>query len=108
MAEAEAAQTFFAHWFWRTTHSRLAPMAVVAQLIRCHRPNVLTYVRHGPTNAGMEAINITIQWVRKPLEVFATSSLSKPRSISIVGAWISKLQRQAIGRPKDSRIYAGR
>jgi hypothetical protein len=42
-----AAQKFFDRWFWRATHSRLAPMAEVAQLIRRHLPNVLTYLRHG-------------------------------------------------------------
>jgi transposase len=65
-----AAQTFFARWFWRATHSRLAPMAAVAQLIRRHLPNVLTSVRHGITNAGVEALNATIQWVKKTARGF--------------------------------------
>ena len=65
-----AAQTFFARWFWRATHSRLAPMAAVAKLIRRHLPNVLTYVRHGITNAGVEALNATIQWVKKTARGF--------------------------------------
>jgi transposase len=65
-----AAQTFFARWFWRATHSRLAPMAKVAKLIRRHLPNVLTYLRHGITNAGVEALNATIQWVKKTARGF--------------------------------------
>jgi transposase len=65
-----AAQTFFARWFWRATHSRLAPMAAVAKLIRRHLPNVLTYVRHGITNAGVEALTATIQWVKKTARGF--------------------------------------
>ena len=28
-----AAQTFFAHWFWRATQCRLQPMAAVAKLL---------------------------------------------------------------------------
>lgn len=65
-----AAQRFFARWFWRATHSRLRPMAAVAKLIQRHLPNVLTYLRHGITNAGLEAINATIQWVKKTARGF--------------------------------------
>ena len=65
-----AAQNFFARWFWRATHSRLRPMAEVATLIRRHFPNVLTYLRHGITNAGLEAVNATIQWVKKTARGF--------------------------------------
>ena len=65
-----AAQRFFARWFWRATHSRLKPMAQVAWLIRRHLPNVLTYHRHRITNAGLEAVNATIQWVKKTARGF--------------------------------------
>ena len=65
-----AAQTFFARWFWRATHSRLQPMAAVAKLIQRHLPNVLTYLRHRLTNAGLEAVNATIQWVKKTARGF--------------------------------------
>jgi transposase len=65
-----AALTFFTRWFWRATHSRLAPMAAVAKLIRRHLPNVLTYLQHRLTNAGLEAVNATIQWVKKTARGF--------------------------------------
>ncbi|GIW53929.1 MAG: ISL3 family transposase [Nitrospiraceae bacterium] len=65
-----AAQNFFARWFWRATHSRLRPVAAVAHLIRRHLPNVLTYLRHRLTNAGLEAVNATIQWVKKTARGF--------------------------------------
>ena len=65
-----AAQRFFAHWFWRATHSRLRSMAAVAKLIQRHLPNVLTYLKHGITNAGLEAVNATIQWVKKTARGF--------------------------------------
>ncbi|HSE57192.1 MAG TPA: ISL3 family transposase [Nitrospiraceae bacterium] len=65
-----AAQKFFARWFWRATHSRLAPLAEVANRIQRHLPNVLTYLRHGITNAAVEAVNATIQWVKKPARGF--------------------------------------
>jgi transposase len=64
------AQAFFARWFWRATHSRLKPMAHVAWLIRRHLPNVLTYLQHRITNAGLEAVNATIQWVKKTARGF--------------------------------------
>lgn len=65
-----AAQKFFARWFWWATHSRLRPMAEVAKLIQRHLPNILTYLRHGITNAGLEAINAVIQWVKKTARGF--------------------------------------
>lgn len=68
-----AAQKFFARWFWWATHSRLKPMAEVAKLIQRHLPNILTYLRHGITNAGLEAINATIQWVKKTARGFRNS-----------------------------------
>ena len=60
-----AARKFFARWFWRATHSRLQPMTAVAKRLKGHLPNVLTYLKHGITNAGLEAVNSTIQWVKK-------------------------------------------
>lgn len=65
-----AASKFFTRWFWRATHSRLKPMADVAKLIQRHLPNILTYLRHGITNAGLEAVNATIQWVKKTARGF--------------------------------------
>lgn len=65
-----AAQTFFARWFWRATHSRLKPMAAVAKLIQRHLPNLLTYLRHRLTNAGLEGVNAVIQWVKKTARGF--------------------------------------
>jgi transposase len=65
-----AARNFFARWFWRATHSRLRPMAAAAHLIRRHLPNVLTYLTHRVTNAGLEAVNATIQWVKKTARGF--------------------------------------
>jgi transposase len=65
-----AVQKFFTRWFWRATHSRLKPMATVAKLIQRHLPNVLTYLSHRITNAGLEAVNATIQWVKKTARGF--------------------------------------
>jgi transposase len=65
-----AARKFFTRWFWHATHSRLAPMAEVAWLIRTHFANILTYLTHHVTNASLEAVNATIQWVKKTARGF--------------------------------------
>jgi len=65
-----AARTFFTRWFWRATHSRLKPMATVAKLIQRHLPNLLTYLKHRLTNAGLEGVNAVIQWVKKTARGF--------------------------------------
>lgn len=65
-----AARTFFTRWFWRATHSRLRPLAEVAKLIQRHLPNLLTYLHHRITNAGLEAVNAVIQWVKKTARGF--------------------------------------
>jgi len=65
-----AARRFFARWFWRATHSRLTPVAKVAKLIQRHLPNLLTYLRHRLTNAGLEGVNAVIQWVKKTARGF--------------------------------------
>jgi len=65
-----SAQKFFARWYWQATHSRLKPMAEAAKLIRRHLPNVLTYLQHRITNAGLEAVNAIIQWVKKTARGF--------------------------------------
>jgi transposase len=65
-----AARTFFTRWFWHATHSRLAPMAKLAWLMRPHFANILTYLKHCIINAGLEAVNATIQWVNKTARGF--------------------------------------
>ena len=65
-----AARNFFGRWFWRATHSRLRPLAQVAKLIQRHLPNVLTYLTHRITNAGLEGVNALIQWVKKTARGF--------------------------------------
>jgi transposase len=53
-----AAEKFAARWSWRATPSRLPPRAAV---IKRHLPNLLTYLTHKITNAGLEAVNSVIQ-----------------------------------------------
>lgn len=45
-------------------------MAAVAKLIQRHLPNVLTYLHHRLTNAGLEGLNAVIQGVKKTVRGF--------------------------------------
>jgi transposase len=46
------------------------PMAAVAKLIQSRLPNLLAYVGHRATNAGLEGVNAVIQWVKKTARGF--------------------------------------
>jgi transposase len=59
-----AARTFFRHWYFWATHSRLKPMIEKARMLKTHLPNILTYLRHRITNATAEGLNSKIQWIR--------------------------------------------
>lgn len=54
-------------WYFWATHSRLDPIMKVAQMIRGHLDNVLTYFDHRITNATSEGLNSKIQTVKKTL-----------------------------------------
>jgi transposase len=77
-AYRRAAQQCFARWCWRATHSRLRPMAEVAKLIQRHLPHGLPYLRHGITNAGLEAVNAPIPWVKQTARGFRNVEPFKP------------------------------
>jgi len=53
-------------------------MAAVATLIPRPLPNVLTSLRHRLTNAGLEAVNATIQGVKKTARGFRNVEPFKP------------------------------
>ena len=57
----KCAAKYFSAWYFWATHSRLAPMIKAAKTLKRHLPNLLTYVRHGITNAISEGINGKIQ-----------------------------------------------
>lgn len=60
----QAARNHFAWWYRWATHSRLQPMIEKAKMLRSHLKNILTYIKHGITNAASESINAKIQWVK--------------------------------------------
>jgi transposase len=60
----KCAAKYFTAWYFWATHSRLEPMIKAAKTLKRHLPNLLTYFKHGITNATSEAINSKIQMVK--------------------------------------------
>jgi transposase len=60
-----AAKRWYARWRSWATRSRLPPVRKVAAMIHRHLPNVLSYFTNAVTNAASEAINSTIQMIKK-------------------------------------------
>jgi transposase len=58
------AKKHFAWWHRWATRSRLKPMVERARLLKARLPNILTYLKHGITNAVSESLNSKIQWVK--------------------------------------------
>jgi transposase len=52
-------------WHAWAVRSRLAPVKKVADMIKRHLPNILTYFKHRITNAGSEALNSVVQMLKK-------------------------------------------
>ncbi len=58
------AKKHFRWWYRWATRSRLKPMAARARMLKTRLPNILTYLKHGITNATSESLNSKIQWVK--------------------------------------------
>ena len=58
------ARKYFRRWYYWATHSRLRPMIEVARMLKGRLENILTYLKHGITNATSESLNAKIQWVK--------------------------------------------
>jgi transposase len=58
------ARKYFRRWFFWATHSRLKPVIKVAWMLERHLENIMTYFRHGITNAYTENINEHIQEIK--------------------------------------------
>jgi transposase len=64
-ATREAADAWYKRWHFWATHSRLPPVKKVAAMIRRHLTGVLSYFTHRITNSASEALNSTIQMIKK-------------------------------------------
>lgn len=58
------ARKHFGWWYRWATHSRLKPMLETARMLKRRVDNILTYLKHGITNAASESLNSKIQWVK--------------------------------------------
>jgi len=61
----EAGKRWHRRWHSWATRCRLKPVREVAAMIQRRLPNVLSYFTHRITNAASEAINSTIQMIKK-------------------------------------------
>ena len=67
-----AAASFFAHWYFRATHSRLKPLIDVAKMLKRHLSGLLSHCAHNITNAVTEGLNSKIQSVKASARGFRT------------------------------------
>lgn len=64
------ARRFFKDWFGWISRSRLGPMIDVAQMLKRHLENLLTYLKHRITNAVTEGLNSKIQSIKSAARGF--------------------------------------
>jgi transposase len=58
------AEGYFNRWYSWAIRSRLEPIKEKARMIKSHLPNILTYFKHGISNAVAEGLNSKIQTVK--------------------------------------------
>lgn len=58
------AESYFSSWYAWAIRSRLDPIKEKARMIKTHLPNILTYFKHGISNAAAEGLNSKIQTVK--------------------------------------------
>jgi transposase len=58
------ARRFFKDWFGWVSRCRLKPLIEVAQMLKRHLDNLLTYLKHHITNAVTEGLNSKIQSIK--------------------------------------------
>ncbi|GMO30636.1 MAG: ISL3 family transposase [Termitinemataceae bacterium] len=59
-----SARKFFKSWYYKVTHSGLEPMIKVAEMIKRHFENIITWWRHQISNGYAEGINSVIQEIK--------------------------------------------
>ena len=64
------ARRFFKDWFGWVSRSRLKPVVEVAQMLKRHLDNLLTYLKHHITNAVTEGLNSKIQSLKSAARDF--------------------------------------
>ncbi len=64
------ARRFFKDWFGWVSRSQLKPVVEVAQMLKRHLENLLTYMKHPITNAVTEGLNSKIQSLKSAARGF--------------------------------------
>lgn len=59
-----SARKFFKEWYGWASRSQLNPVKKVAQMLKRHFENIITYLRHPITNAVTEGLNSKIQAIK--------------------------------------------
>ncbi len=59
------ARKFFDYWYGWAVRSRLRPVKMVARMFRKYLDHILNFLKHRITNAVSEALNSTIQTIKK-------------------------------------------
>jgi transposase len=65
-----AAHRYFRRWYYWATHSKLPPMIKAAKTLHRHLDGMLSYFRHGITNAFVEGMNSKIQDIKSAARGF--------------------------------------
>lgn len=65
-----SARKYFERWYGWARRSQLPPIKKLAKTVRDHLENILTYCKHGITNAVSEGINSTIMAIKRQARGF--------------------------------------
>jgi transposase len=79
------ARRFFKDWFGWVSRSRLKPVIEVAQMLKRHLDNLLTYLRHHITNAVTEGLNSKIQSIKAAARGFRNFKNYRTRILFFCG-----------------------
>ncbi len=79
------ARRFFKDWFGWVSRSRLKPVVEVAQMLKRHLENLLTYLKHHITNAVTEGLNSKIQSLKAAARGFRNFSNYRIRILFFCG-----------------------
>jgi len=79
------ARKFFNRWHGWATHSRLKPIIKVAKMLKRHLDNILSYFRHGITNAMSEGFNSRIQSIKSQARGFRSFENYRTRILFYCG-----------------------
>jgi len=79
------ARRFFKNWFGWVSRSCLKPLVEVAQMLRRHLENLLTYLKHRITNAVTEGLNSKIQSIKSAARGFRNFENYRTRILFFCG-----------------------